>query len=194
MQDLKSNLINLKAELLQTQKELKSIETTVNQLSSDILTLENEYAFSEKLQYILGILVQKSSDKVGLFGEYLSLGLNEIFPNKNYTLEFIFTKDSEGFYKGIDYQLSSNGNLIKDIEEREGSSLLACLSFFTLEAIVASGILESKLLVLDEPFSNLSPETWERLLPIINSACKEHDVQIIIISHHDDFDGNMIYL
>lgn len=89
---------------------------------------------------------------------------------------------SDNIIKGLKLNISLDGEDFDSLSE-EGDGIKNVLSIFLRICFLLLGSQTEKVIVLDEPFPNLSPFLWSRVEKFLKGLVDSTPLQVIIVTH-----------
>jgi len=192
---VKNNFVNLSLKISELIKEVESVYGVYEYLKKDALNRENVIiSFDNEIklltqakEFLVEFAKFRREEIVNKIENVISWGLKTIF-NKEYKFKLNFIDRMN--YVEADFKVVSEVNndiLELDIMSAHGGGLVVIIAFLLrLMVILLSPVNFRKLMILDEPFVQLSKEYAENLNDLIKELSESLDIQFIIITHNEE--------
>lgn len=171
--------------LRRSKGELHGVET-------DILAAEaNQRAYAEATQILRDLYEQTQERFHGQIMKIVSYCLKEVFGDEAYEFKIEFTQKRN--------QVEANFAFVRDGESFDpllaaGGGVLAVACFaLRLAVIYLTKNSTRRIMVLDEPFGQLSVEYRDQMAELLNKLAEEFDFQFILITHAKEFEIGKVH-
>lgn len=189
LDDLKNRFKDAKSERIYLQKQIESIQAKLDYQATN-------YEYILKAQEFLQKVAKDTQNKLSFhISEFVSNALETIWKDDAYSFELRFVSKRNKTEVEM-FLLDDKGSInLKDLNNlRTGGGILDIIAFALRVSLWSLQKSKEKLLILDQPFTNLDNEH----LPMANELLKEVNsklgIQIVIINHNPQLnEGNTIY-
>ena len=162
---------------------LKTEETILERNQAKIQELETKKQMNVKALAVLDKAIQViSANGLGKVESIVSDGLNLVFDQD---LQLVLER-KEGA-KGDSYRLMvKQGDVVGPPMDTMGGGVVNVISFL-LRVIMIQRFKLSKMIVLDESFSNVSEAHIPAVSEMLKSLCDDHGYTILLVTHQSKF-------
>jgi DNA repair exonuclease SbcCD ATPase subunit len=182
------NIAELRSRLDALDSSLKAEEGTYNYLKTSVSNMKKDLSGMADREVLLRkciVVIQRLADlkkeeTTKKVERLVSFGLQTVFANNTYQ----FHIQSEVTRDNVNYTFTVERDGVEtDIIESSGGGVVNVVSFLLRLIIVLFSRGQRRVLILDEPFSNLSENYHENLGKLLGILSKRTGVQIIMVSH-----------
>ncbi len=175
--------------------DLKAAERRCTESRSKLIALEDELFHIEEAQQVVQYIAEHIQQRVhSQIAGVVSKCLESVFTDGGYGFKIRFDKKRGKTEAAL--MLVKAGTEIED--PLDGDSGAVCqMSGFALRSscLVLSKPKLRKVLVLDEPFKDISKEYWENTRLLLDSMSKDFGIQIVMVTHNPElYVGKVIEL
>lgn len=170
---------------LESIEKIKSnIQYTIDQMNNSLVSLNRDLDTNRNSKAYYGqavdIIYQES---IGALKNTINTALQYVFYDRTLEVDLIL-EDKRG-NKTLDIVLNDLDKGIEglDIKEDEGQGIAAVVSSILKTYLLLNK--NSKILLLDEKYSNISAEYVERFFTFIRQLCVDKEFIIVMVTHDD---------
>jgi len=160
-------------------EDLKDLEYKKKQLTQELLGTKESKVYYSKAMELLHL------ESIGLLKDTLNAALSEIFYDRHLEADLIF-EDKRGS-KTLDLVLNDLDKGLYGLDPMECDGLGVATILSAINKIYLLTRKNSKVLLLDEKYGNVSKEYISRFFDFLNKLCKEEDFIILMVSHDNRF-------
>ena len=183
MIDLKQTRIKVD-EILHTHRtnksKLKDEQSALKQLRTQLTNIEEAQKI---MQAVAQSLQQQAHEQIA---KVVTQCLQTVFTDEDYGFKIRFDKKRGKTEAKL--MLINKGNEVQDPLEEDSGGVLDVASFaLRLAALMLAKPHHRKILIMDEPFKNISFEYRDNIRIMLESLSKDFGVQIIMVTHETGF-------
>ena len=170
----------LKRQVSALEAEHRILKREITDLKSRIQTLDSRLTLTEKAQSVLKQTAIETQNQLSYeLSSIASLALESVFPDPyQFQIQFIEKRNRTE----IDFSLTRDALVADDPLNSVGGGVCDLLSFsLRISCILISG--SSRILLLDEPFKNLSRDLHPVAGALLKQISEKLAIQFLIVSH-----------
>jgi DNA repair exonuclease SbcCD ATPase subunit len=187
LKQLEANLISKKAVRDRLNKDLISLSTKATVVDIAIVDHTEAATVLQKISQSQQAFLQ------GKLESLVSYALTTIF-GKTYQFQAVF--DVRGNQTELSFKVADENGNFQDLKRSHGGGLISVVAFLLRVIVLLSvGSEYRRLLVLDEPFVQLSEEYLPAFTGFLKDFTKQADLQIVMITHNEELRsvGDKVY-
>ncbi len=180
------SLIQSKLALLRHCRE--NMEATVRDQTE---AERNEKLYSEATQWLRDLYEQTQERYHGQIMQLVSYCLREVFGEDAYKFRIIFEQKRNQVEASLFFE--RDGELFDPLQAAGGGVLSVACFALRLSVIYLTKRTVRPVMILDEPFGQLSVEYRDRMASLITELSNKFGFQFIIITHANEFELGKVY-
>ena len=171
---------------------LKHCREGMEQVTNERLEAErNEKLYAEATQFLRDLYEQAQERYHGQITQIVSYCLREVFGDDAYSFKIIFEQKRNQVEASLVFE--RDGELFDPIRAAGGGVLSVACFALRLAVLYLSRRAVRPLVVLDEPFGQLSVEYRDRMAVLLRELSKQFGFQFIVVTHANEFELGRIY-
>jgi len=172
----------IKNNFLKRQGQRDLLREQLEILQEEEVRLKKRYEDATKARVLIQTAAKKTQQNLEYhIGHLVSLALGFVFPNPpKFVIEFVTRRNKTE----CDLFFEENGNRYEPLESRGGG--ICDVASFALRVAVWALRKNSPLMILDEPFRNVSPDLQESVSIMLEEISENLSLQILMVSHAVD--------
>lgn len=183
-------MINLKAARKKVDSVLTDYRANKKMLRSEraeLKSLQSQQKKIDEAQQIMQTVAQSLQQKAHeQISKVVTQSLQTVFFDEDYGFKIRFEK-KRGKTEAKLLLLNADNEVEDPLNEDSGGVLDVASFALRLSSLVLTKPKPRKVLILDEPFKNVSVEYQDNVRSMLETLAKDFEIQIIMVTHEDGF-------